>query len=57
MYIHGTGLESCHVSALNVCKTIHSIISTGADPGLTVGGGLSIPRALARSKFYVSRPL
>ena len=28
-----------------------------ADPGLTVGGGLSIPRALARSKFYVLRPL
>ena len=30
---------------------------TGADPGLTVGGGLSIPRALARAKFYVLRPL
>ena len=28
-----------------------------ADPGLTVGGGLSIPRALARAKFYVLRPL
>ena len=29
----------------------------GADPGLTVGGGLSIPRALASAKFYVLRPL
>ena len=30
----------------------------GADPGLIVGGGgLSIPRALARAKFYVLRPL
>ena len=31
--------------------------TSGADPGLTVGGGLSIPRALARAKFYVLRPL
>ena len=28
---------------------------SGADPGLIVG--LSIPRALARAKFYVLRPL
>ena len=31
--------------------------TTGADLGLTVGGGLTIPRALARAKFYVLRPL
>ena len=29
----------------------------GADPGLTIGGGLNLPRALARVKFYVLRPL
>ena len=28
-----------------------------ADPGLTLGGGLSIPGALARAKFYALRPL
>ena len=31
--------------------------TTGAELGLTVGGGLSTPRALARAKFYVLRPL
>ena len=32
--------------------------TTGADPGLTVGGGgLNIPCAKARAKFYVLRPL
>ena len=38
---------------------MHSVCGvTGADPGLTVGGGgLSIPRALSRAKFYVLRPL
>ena len=35
---------------------LYDIYSSGADPGLTVGGGLSIPRKLARTK-YVLRPL
>ena len=38
-------------------KNIEVHMITGADPGLTVGGGLSIPRALACAKFYVLRPL
>ena len=33
------------------------ITTAVADPGLTVGGGPSIPRALVRAKFYVLRPL
>ena len=39
------------------CYIIDIISMAGADPGLTVGGGLSILRALARAKFYVLRPL
>ena len=27
--IHGTGLETCHVSALNVCKTKRPLRVTG----------------------------
>ena len=39
---------------------VYLLEKSGADPGLTVGGGgggLSIPRTLARTKFYVLRPL
>ena len=33
-----------------------SVAPPGADPGLSLGGS-NIPRALARAKFYVLRPL
>ena len=50
-------MESSRAAGSIGCLAYLNMRTAGADPGLTVGGGLSIPRALARAKFNELRPL